>query len=156
MKYNHVKERVVMGMFDDVLVNAKSAANAVGRKASELVDLSKLRLSAADLNGEISQRFQALGRDVYSAHKSGIDPSAAIESASADISDLLEQLEAVNAQLAAAHAKVVCGYCGQENPQDAAFCTKCGHKLSEEKPPVAPAAKEEPAGGESCCKPDDE
>lgn len=143
-----------MGMFDDVFVNAKSAASAMGKKASELVDLSKLRLSAADLNGEISKRFQNLGRDVYSAHRSGIDPSAAIESASAEIGELMDQLAAVNAQLAAAHAKVVCGYCGQENAQNASYCSKCGHKLAAE-PPAAPAEEEKTAAEDPCGKPEE-
>lgn len=153
-----------MGMFDDVFVNAKSAANAVGKKAGKLVDLSKLRISAADLNGEISKKFQSLGREVYSAKKAGTDPSAAIESASAEISELMEQLDAVNAQLAAAHAKIICGYCGQENSQDAVYCCKCGHRLCEEKKtePEAccaeataePAEEKTPEDDSCCCKDD--
>ena len=51
-----------MGLFEDVVVNAKEAVNAVGKKAGQMVDISKLRLSAADLNNEISKRFEALGR----------------------------------------------------------------------------------------------
>ena len=41
-----------MGILDDVVVNAKSAAEAVGRKAGQLVDVSKLRISAAEVNSE--------------------------------------------------------------------------------------------------------
>ena len=29
-----------MGLFEDVVINAKSAANAVGKKAGQLVDVS--------------------------------------------------------------------------------------------------------------------
>ena len=32
-----------MGIFDDIMVNAKSAANAVGKKAEQIVDFSKLK-----------------------------------------------------------------------------------------------------------------
>lgn len=130
-----------MSMFDDVVVNAKSAANAVGKKASQLLDLSKLRISAADLNGEINKKFKVLGRLVYDARKSGEDPAEEIASVSGEIDELMEQLDAVNAQLSAAHAKVVCGFCGQENFQDAIFCSRCGHRLSD----VKPAAEEESA-----------
>lgn len=34
-----------MGLFEDVVVNAKEAVNAVGKKAGQMVDISKLRLS---------------------------------------------------------------------------------------------------------------
>lgn len=122
-----------MSMFDDMIVNARSAADAVGKKASKLVDLSKLRISAADINGEINKKFQSLGRSVYDAHKAGADPSETISSTSAEVNDLMEQLEAVNMQLAAAHAKIVCGYCGEENSQEAIYCSKCGHRLFEDK-----------------------
>ena len=33
-----------MGLFEDVVVNAKEAVNAVGKKAGQMVDISKLRL----------------------------------------------------------------------------------------------------------------
>ena len=46
-----------MGLFEDVVVNARSAANVVGKKAGQLVDISKLRLSAADVEREISARL---------------------------------------------------------------------------------------------------
>lgn len=136
-----------MSVFDDVVVNAKSAANAVGKQASKLMDLSRLRLSAADLNGEINKKFKALGRTVYDARKAGADSADAVAEASAEIDELMEQLEAVNAQLASAHAKVVCGYCGQENAQEAVYCSKCGHRLFEEKP-AEHAEEEQPAAEE--------
>ena len=33
-----------MGLFEDVVLNAKTAVNAVGKKAGQFVDVSKLRL----------------------------------------------------------------------------------------------------------------
>ncbi len=65
------KERAAMSVLDDMIVNAKSAADAVGKTASKLVDISKLRISAADLNAEINKKYEALGRAVYEARKSG-------------------------------------------------------------------------------------
>ena len=52
-----------MGILEDVVINAKSAANAVGKSATKLYDLSKLKVSAADLNGDINKHFEALGPD---------------------------------------------------------------------------------------------
>ncbi len=54
-----------MGILDDVVINAKSVAEAVGRKAGQLVDVSKLHVSAAEVNAEITKRYQTLGQYVY-------------------------------------------------------------------------------------------
>ena len=44
-----------MGIFDDVVVNAKSAAQTVGKMAGQFVDMSKLRINMSELNGEITK-----------------------------------------------------------------------------------------------------
>ena len=35
-----------MGLLEDVVINAKSAVTVVGKKAGQIVDISKLRISA--------------------------------------------------------------------------------------------------------------
>lgn len=119
-----------MGLFEDVVVNAKSAVDVVGKKASKIVDVSKLRISAADLNNEISKRFETIGRTVYEAKKTGNDSSDLITESVAAIDDLYEQLDAVNSQLASAREKLICKNCGQVNEQGAVYCSKCGQKLT--------------------------
>ena len=123
-----------MSVLDDMIVNAKSAADAVGKTASKLVDISKLRISAADLNAEINRKFESLGRAVYEARKSGEDTEETFAESMTEIDDLKAQLGAVNAQLAAAHQKTVCASCGQENDPGAVFCARCGHRLNDEHP----------------------
>jgi ABC-type transporter Mla subunit MlaD len=121
-----------MGLFEDVVVNAKSAVNVVGKKAGQFVDISKLRINAADLNNEISKRYESLGRTVYEAKKTDNDSSDLVSECIAAIDDLYEQLDAVNEQLVAMKARFVCKNCGEENLQSAIYCSKCGHKLSDD------------------------
>lgn len=71
-----------MGIFDDVVVNAKSAAQTVGKMAGQFVDMSKLRINMSELNGEITKRYQELGRFIYEAKKAG----------SADEAELADQI----------------------------------------------------------------
>lgn len=120
-----------MGLFEDVVINAKTAVTAVGKKAGQIVDVSKLRLSAANLNNEIGKRFEALGRVVYDAKKSGGDSGSLVEECIASIDDLYDQLDAVNEQLAASHSQVVCRKCGEENPASAVYCCKCGRRMAD-------------------------
>lgn len=121
-----------MGLFEDVVVNAKTAVNVVGKKAGQIVDVSKLRISAADLSNEISKKYEALGRAVYEAEKAGRDVSNLVNENAAEIDDLSEQLCAVNRQIAAVRERLICKNCGQENAQGAVYCSKCGQKLSDD------------------------
>lgn len=120
-----------MGILDDVVVNAKSAATAVGKKAGEIVDLSKLRISAADISGEINRKFQELGRILYHAKKDGAEEEEATKECIASIENLYEELDAVNAQIVLMRHKKVCSNCKKENPEEAAYCSACGTALDE-------------------------
>ena len=64
-----------MGILDDVVINAKTAAEAVGKKAGQIVDVSKLRFNVAELNAEISKRYEALGEYVYENCREALAPS---------------------------------------------------------------------------------
>ena len=43
-----------MGVFEDAVINAKSAAVSVGKEAGRIVDISMLRIDAADIQKDIS------------------------------------------------------------------------------------------------------
>jgi Ribosomal protein L40E len=121
-----------MGLFEDVVINAKSAVNVVGKKAGQFVDISKLRINAADLNNEIGKRFEALGRMVYEAKKTDNASDDLLNEEILKIDELYEQLDELNEQIAALRKISVCKSCGAENPKDAVYCNKCGLKLTEE------------------------
>ena len=118
-----------MGLLEDVVVNAKEAVNAVGKKAGQMVDISKLRLNAADLNNEISKRFEALGRVIYDSKKTENDSADLVNECITAIDELYEQLDAVNDQISALRSRVICKKCGAENPAEACYCNMCGSKL---------------------------
>lgn len=120
-----------MSILEDVVVNAKSAVNVVGKKAGQIVDVSKLKINAADLNNEINRRFMALGKLAYEEKKKNVDSAAQQEEVVAAIEELYEQLDAVNDQLLQLRDKALCKNCGAENPGDAVFCNQCGKKLEE-------------------------
>ena len=88
-----------MGLFEDVVINAKTAANAVGKKAGQLVDVSKLKISAAELNIEINKKYEALGKAVYDAKKADSDSADLVAEAMVAIDELQEQLDALNEQI---------------------------------------------------------
>lgn len=136
-----------MGILDDVVVNAKSAAQTVGKMAGQFVDMSKLRINLSELNGEINRRYQELGQFIYEAKKAGTADETELGEKIAGLDDLYAQLTAVSAQLAALQNKVTCPCCGKQMEIDATFCSHCGMKLTKDEAPAEePAAQpEQPA-----------
>ena len=129
-----------MGIFDDVVINAKSAAEAVGRKAGQLVDVSKLRIGAAEVNAEITKRYEILGQYVYDNCRQAlaIDPEAVGKMT--EIDELKAQATAIAKELNDKTNKLACPVCGKLCNNVDAFCSGCGAKLV-----VEPQPEEQPA-----------
>lgn len=140
-----------MGILEDVVINAKSAANAVGKGATKLYDLSRLKISAADLNGDINKHFEALGRIVYDGKKTGEDNSALIADSIKIIEDLYESLTAINQQIDELKNLVKCPKCGFENNIGSSYCNCCGAKIAQEPVPEGDNAESENEKSGDCC-----
>ncbi len=123
-----------MSIMEDVLINAKSAVNSVGKKAGKVIDRSKLRLAALDIRSELSKKYRMLGKVCYEASKTGKDYSKGIKQLEADITELTDQLEQIKELLASSDKRIKCPECGAANAKGAVFCSKCGVRLSEAKP----------------------
>lgn len=117
-----------MTIFDDVVVNAKSAATAVSKKAGEFFDLSKLRISLASLRSELAKQYQALGEAVYNG-----DPVEEIEAIKEEISALKQNVEDVERVLDKAKNTVTCPACGEKLEKNSKYCSTCGTALPKAK-----------------------
>lgn len=120
-----------MGILDDVVVNAKSAVGAVGKKAEKVVDVSKLRFAIADLKKEIADKMESLGFYVYESVKDEDFTVDSIAERREEIDNLYLQLNSLEEQLAAAKNKLRCPACSYDNSKEAVYCMKCGTKLTD-------------------------
>lgn len=118
-----------MGIFEDAIYNAKTAAGFVSKKAGKFVDISKLTISAAELSSEISKKCEILGRVVYESKITNKSYDKAIEELVEKISDLKGQLDSVNELIAETKNKTKCPKCSTVNPKEVIFCGKCGERL---------------------------
>lgn len=118
-----------MGVLEDVLLNAKAAAESVGKKANEIADLSKLKMSAAQLSREISNQFELIGRAVYDASKSGEDASQAVQEGMDAVDQLYQEFHSLNERMMELRKNVKCPKCGASLEKGDSFCPKCGNKL---------------------------
>lgn len=115
--------------FDDVVVNARTAANTVGKKANQIKDYSKLKYSESGIKVEIDKKKQELGDYIYSCSKTGDIDKAVMQSFVREIDELEENLQVTREMLSVTRNRVTCKCCKTENDRDAAYCCKCGNKL---------------------------
>lgn len=94
-----------MGIFDDVVMNAKSAVNVVGKKAEQLVDLSKLKYAESGIHHEIEEKLRDLGSFVYESTVSGETDAKLLEKKIEQLTELYQQLEMTREMLAAEKIK---------------------------------------------------
>ncbi len=116
-------------IFDDVVVNAKAAATAVSKKASGVYDVSKHKITAAELRGEINKKLKDLGAITYKVQVHGLDLSSEIQVLVSEITDLKESLAVINEHIASAKNQRKCPNCDAAIPKNSLFCNICGAKL---------------------------
>ena len=117
-----------MGLFEDVVINVKSALNVVGKKAGKIVDVSKLKISAVEIQNKISKLYEELGRCAYKSFKDDKEPSC-IEEYAKKIDVLKQEFISIDEKIAEMKKKVRCTICGFINLEDAVYCCKCGAKI---------------------------
>ena len=143
-----------MGILDDVVVNAKSVAEAVGRKAGQLVDVSKLHIGAAELNAEITKRYQTLGQYVFENCRDALSADPEVVGKLAELDELSAQLAAINKEMNDKQNKVVCPTCGKQCSNTDTFCSSCGTKLAEPEPIPQEGGPNDQAAAEAAQGPD--
>lgn len=121
-----------MGIFEDVVINAKSALNVVGKKAGEIVDVSKLKINAVELQNKISKEYENLGKCVYEAYKKNKDLTQCTPKHIKIIDSIKKELDEANEKIASMKKKVRCKKCGFVNLEDAVYCCKCGDKFEKD------------------------
>ena len=124
-----------MGKFDeildDVVVNAKTAASAVSKKAAFVYDASKHKITAAEMRGEINKKLKELGKYTYKARVYNMDMDEQINDVIAEIKELKENLDIINAHLDEITNQKKCPQCEAKIPKNSVYCNICGTKLDE-------------------------
>ncbi len=120
-----------MGVFEDIFVKAKVAVDALGEKAGQFVDVSKLNIKLAELKADLRTEFENLGKTAYHSEKNGADLKESIKSGIAQIDNISLQIEELKKQIASMKNKILCKSCGNQNEEDSSYCAKCGESLSD-------------------------
>lgn len=118
-----------MDFLDDVVYGAKNAASAVSKASKDIVDVSRLRLNASELRGDITKQYEALGRLVYDAKKDGTDVSDMVDECVANIDTMYKRLVEIKEKIATTMNRRRCPSCGAVNTKEAIYCNRCGKRI---------------------------
>ena len=128
-------------IFDDVVLYAKAAPAVVSKKASTVYDTSKHKITAAEIRGEINKKLRDIGKYTYKKEVFGVDTSAEIAQLVADVKELKENLDIINAHIDSVKNQKKCPQCEAKIPRNSIYCNICGAKLEDDEPVAAEKAE---------------
>jgi len=131
--------------FDVLLFNLKEAGAAAAKKASDLLEIAKLKAEAANKKGNINYIYNKMGKTVYDIYMNKEDD----EAQSKLLDESCAKIDALNEEIAAIKEKVeelkkslktkedgeksefkrTCPECESGVPDGAEFCPMCAAKL---------------------------
>lgn len=118
-----------MGLFNDILENAKAVMVDFGEKANDVYDVTKLNALKCRIKSDIDKAQKALGETYYTlAKESKLDTADLSEQINA-IDELYVQFDAVTKQIDDIKKLKRCKVCGNTQAHDKPFCADCGAKL---------------------------
>ena len=136
--------------FEKLSGTAKSTAQKIGAKSSELATIGKLKMEVMQLSSKIKERKTELGSFIYSSYLEVQEPNKEvvlgfcleIKGMEDQIGELENQMKAVETQQTQPPEQAlqteqpmepvpgkVCPGCGNYGNRDASFCGNCGQKL---------------------------
>lgn len=108
---------------------ATKAADVAGKKATEVVEATKLNLQVFDLNTETEILYKEIGKMVYDTHVGLEINQEDVDNKIQLVDEKLAKIAELKSKLDAFKASNKCPSCGRECDKDDAFCSDCGAQL---------------------------
>ncbi|MBR7163734.1 MAG: hypothetical protein IKD21_02035 [Clostridia bacterium] len=109
----------------------KQTVNGAVKKSGELIELTKIKMAAADTKNSIQDKFTKLGELTYLAAKGEDMPAADIETIVTEIDELKQTLTEQEAKAAELGGKKICPHCDKALNAEFSFCPACGNPMED-------------------------
>lgn len=123
-----------MGILDSIISQARDVATDVGKRAGDVVEVSKLKLQEISLGSDIDKVYEKLGLMVYEMVKAGTANQGLVDECVAEIDGLKTELDVIRGKLDELHNVHRCDSCGNAVDVRAQFCPNCGALLHKPDP----------------------
>ncbi len=118
-----------MGLFENAVNTAKSAARTVGKKAEEVLDLSRNKLSVSELENNLENSYAALGMLYYNYLENGVTDREREQALVQEIDGINASIRELKESINEMRNRVTCPACAAANDAGAVFCSQCGARL---------------------------
>jgi len=142
-----------MAFLENLGKKVGEAAQAVTKKSSELVEVTKLNANISSEEDKINKLYTQIGKAVYeNFHQTGNAPDI-VKEACEQIAAHQENIRALKEKIAEVKGIKSCINCGAEMERPQLFCSRCGTKneipqtATVNQPQEAPANSECPSCG---------
>lgn len=108
---------------------ATDTYNTVADKSGKMIEDTKLKISIAEKEDEISKIYEEMGKTVYDSYKSGEDVGKAFSKDGKRIDKIFSEIDDMNKRILLNKGLRTCTECGEIVPVEGQFCTNCGKKL---------------------------
>ena len=115
--------------FDEIVEKLKVFADVAGKKTNEVVEVSKLKLEALQVNADISKGYEKLGMLAYEANRTKTENLEIIQEGIDEVDRLLKKLSEINVKIDNMKNVAKCPVCQTNNPEGSVYCAKCGDKI---------------------------
>ncbi len=122
-----------MGLFENAVNTARSAAKTVGKKAEEVLDLSRNKLSISELENKLEASYASLGMLYYNYLENGTTDPEKEQALVREIDGIHAAVRELKENINEMRNRVTCPACAAANDPQAVFCSQCGARLQGEK-----------------------
>lgn len=121
-----------MTFFDESVSTAREILSAGVQKATETIEIQKIRVAIARKKSSINAALRNLGKAYYDSCKNDCSAASLCDSVVEDIDVKVAELAELEEKLADARRLKRCAKCGSRNRIDASFCNFCGARLDDD------------------------
>ena len=112
---------------NDIKATIRDAASTAGRKAGEIANKTKIKFALANLQGDLDELYEKLGRLYYEAVTQGINNGTKESAIITKIDSIKDDMEILKAEIGEFPRKgKICRHCGKNIPKNSSFCPYCG------------------------------
>ena len=122
-----------MGLFENAVNTARSAAKTVGKKAEEVLDLSRNKLSISEMENKLEASYASLGMLYYNYLENGTTDPEKEQALVREIDGIHAAVRELKENINEMRNRVTCPACAAANDPQAVFCSQCGARLQGEK-----------------------
>lgn len=118
-----------MDFLDKIGETLVNAGKDVKEKARDVSEVAKLKIDIRSKEEFVEKQYAALGKSYYEKHNGESECEEAEQFFL--ISEALEEIERMKAEVLKIQGSAECPKCGAKMPDAATFCSNCGAKLDD-------------------------